>query len=151
MEATPELEQRTASTPIVVPQLGERLAENYFHVPFDQAPGLEALSTAATGNFHYIRPLSASAQSPGDANVSPHSSNNLNFILNPAGPDGALSMCPISLRNFADSSPSDMASPPIDHNLMTSRQAFSANDPRPVGDHEVAFLLRHFGETAGQW
>ena len=97
MEATPEPEQRAASTPIVVPQLEERTADNYFHVPFDEAPGLEALSTAATTNFQYIRPLSVSAQSSGDSNISPHSSNNLNFILNPPGPDGSLSMCRTTL------------------------------------------------------
>jgi hypothetical protein len=85
MEATPEpeTENRADSTPRIVPQIEERSAENYFSVPFDQASGLEALSEAATSNFQYIRPVSAPMHSPGDINASPHSSNNLNFILNP--------------------------------------------------------------------
>jgi hypothetical protein len=83
MEPTPEPENQTMSNPIVVPRLEERPAENFFHIPYDDAPGLEALSAAATSNFEYIRPLSATVQSPGETNVSQHSSNNLNFILNP--------------------------------------------------------------------
>jgi hypothetical protein len=86
MEATPEPEQQT-STPIIVPQMEERPVE-YFNGPFTQAPGLEALSTAATANFQYIRAHPAGA-SPGDA---PPSSNNLNFILNPTGPEASLGM-----------------------------------------------------------
>jgi hypothetical protein len=88
METTPEPEIRTASTPIVVSQLGKGNTESYFHLPYDDAPGLEALSAAATSNLDYIRPLSIPAHSPRDAIVSPPSSNNLNFILNPTGPDG---------------------------------------------------------------
>lgn len=87
MEPTPEPEYRPASTPIIVPQLEERPSETYFNMPFDQAPGLEALSTAATSNFHYIRPLSVPVPSPSDTHASPHSSNNLNFILNPTRPE----------------------------------------------------------------
>jgi hypothetical protein len=26
-----------------------------------------------------------------------------------------------------------------------------SSGPKPVTDHEVAFLLRHFSETTGQW
>ena len=94
MEPTPEPEYRAASTPIVLPQVEERPENNqYFHMQFDGAPGLEALSAAATSNMQYIRPFSAPAQSPLEATASPHSSNNLNFILNPAGPDGPVGMC----------------------------------------------------------
>ena len=92
MEPTPEPEFQTASNPIVVPRLEGRPAENFFHIPYDDAPGLEALSAAATSNFEYIRPMSAVVQPPGEGNVSQHSSNNLNFILNPAGPEGSRSM-----------------------------------------------------------
>jgi hypothetical protein len=134
MEASPEPEYRATSIPILAPQVEER-SDNYYNMSFDQAPGLEALSTAATSGFHYIRPLSVSAQSHGDAQASPHSSNNLNFILNPAGPDGSVGV---------------VASPPIDPNLMSSSPCGATEAP-PVADHEVAFLLRHFGETAGQW
>jgi hypothetical protein len=135
MEATPEPEYQATSIPILVPQVEERSADIYYGMSFDQAPGLEALSTAATSGFQYIRPLSVSAQSHGDAQASPHSSNNLNFILNPAGPDGPTGV---------------VASPPIDPNLLASSARGAAEAP-PVADHEIAFLLRHFGETTGQW
>lgn len=93
MEPTPEPEFPNIANPILVPRLEERPAESLFHIPYDDAPGLEALSAAATSNFEYIRPISAAVQSPGEASVSQHSSNNLNFILNPAGPEGGMSMC----------------------------------------------------------
>lgn len=95
MEDTPEPEpepDRANSTPIIVPQLEERPADNYFNMSFDQAPGLEALSAAATSNFQYVRPPSVPVHSPGDINASPHSSNNLNFILNPTDTDGSIGM-----------------------------------------------------------
>jgi hypothetical protein len=92
MEATPEpeVEHRAASTPRVVPQIEERSTKNYFSMPFDQASGLEALSEAATSNFQYIRPVSVSVHSPGDIIASPHSSNNLNFILNPTEAESSI-------------------------------------------------------------
>jgi hypothetical protein len=83
MEDTPEPEYQASTTPIMVSQMEER-SDNYFHMPISQASGLEALSAAATANFQYMRPAGLS---PGDA---PHSSNNLNFILNPAGPEGSI-------------------------------------------------------------
>ena len=92
MEPTPEPEYHAASIPIVVPRLEERTADNFFHMPFDDAPGLEALSAAATSNFEYIRPMSATVQSPGEGSIS-QSSNNLNFILNPTAPERSMSMC----------------------------------------------------------
>jgi hypothetical protein len=83
METSPEPEFETTSTPIVVPQMEDR-PDNYFHMPMSQASGLDALSAAATASFQYMRPTGIS---PGDT---PHSSNNLNFILNPAGPEGSI-------------------------------------------------------------
>jgi hypothetical protein len=155
MEATPELEgdHPPDSAPILVPQLEERSAENYFSMPFDQAPGLEALSAAATSNFQYIRPLSVAVHSPGDINTSPHSSNNLNFILNPTDVEGSISTS-ISrdvMMKFAysDDLCSGIASPSIDPTMIASPKMIQ--EPKPVDDHEVAYLLRHFGETAGQW
>jgi hypothetical protein len=73
-------------------------------------------------------------------------SNNLNFLLNPA---------------------SDMTSP-IDPSLMSpeinqarsiSNEGASAQeksqgsraDGEPEAEHKVAYLLRHFSETPGQW
>ena len=89
MEATPEPEYTNRSTSADLSSLEERPAETSFHIPpYDDAPGLEALSTAAAGNFEYIRPLSAT----GNRTVSQHSSNKLNFILNPAGPEGSMSI-----------------------------------------------------------
>jgi hypothetical protein len=90
MEPTPEPEFPDITSPIDVPSLRERPAESVFNIPCDEAPGLEALSTPATRNFEYIQPLAV--ESPGDAIVSQHSSNNLNFILNPTGPEGGISM-----------------------------------------------------------
>ena len=84
MEPTPEPEYQATATPTLVPQLEERPADSYFNMSFDQPSGLEALSTAATTGFQYIRPRSVGA--------SPPSSNNLNFILNPAGPDRSVGM-----------------------------------------------------------
>lgn len=86
MEATPEPDIEEAST-TDVPQIGEPQPESYFPMSFDQASGLEALSAAATSSYQYIRPLSVSRQSQGDSHASPHASNNLNFILNPAVPE----------------------------------------------------------------
>ncbi len=92
MEASPEPEFHPATTPTVVPQLEERPAENIYNATYDQAPGLEALSAAATSDYQYIRPFSLPTHSPGDINGSSHTSNNLNFILNPVGNDGSLGM-----------------------------------------------------------
>jgi hypothetical protein len=63
----------------------ERTANSYFNLNFDGAAGLEALSTAATSSLPYIRPLPVPEQ------PSPHSLNNINFILNPTGPDSSIS------------------------------------------------------------
>lgn len=93
MEPTPEPEYRPASTPVSLPQIEEHPENPYFHMQYDQAPGLEALSAAATSNMQYIRPFSAPTHSPLEATASPHSSNNLNFILNPTGPDRSAGMC----------------------------------------------------------
>jgi hypothetical protein len=92
MEASPEPEVHPTSNPIIIPQLEERPPDNYFNVTYDQAPGLEALSTAATSDYQYTRPLSLPSHSPGDTNTSSHASNNLNFILNPVGSDGSIGM-----------------------------------------------------------
>jgi len=100
MEDTPEPEYQPSTVaipiPIPIPQIEER-AENYFQMPLTQASGLEALSAAATANFEYMRPVGLS---PGDT---PHSSNNLNFILNPAGPERSTSMpYPVLVGAHAD-------------------------------------------------
>ncbi|KAE9379587.1 hypothetical protein N431DRAFT_159847 [Stipitochalara longipes BDJ] len=132
MEDTPEPEAEHGpdSIPIIVPQIEERSAEGYFGVPFDQASGLEALSEAATSNLQYIRPVSVPVHTPGDLNASPHSSNNINFLLNPTEAEGSI------------------GSPAFDPAPMLSS---STSIPNPVDDHEIAYLLRHFGETTGQW
>jgi hypothetical protein len=92
MEPTPEPEYRAASSPIIVAQPEDRHVNSFLHLPYDEAPGLETLSAAATSNFEYLQPLSATGQSPPGVNISPPSSNNLNFILNPAGPESSLGM-----------------------------------------------------------
>jgi hypothetical protein len=156
MEASPEpdAEHRPEPTPVLVPQIEERSAETFFTVPFDQASGLEALSEAATSTFQYIRPVSVPGHSPGDMNASPHSSNNLNFILNPTDVDGSIGK-PENQHvrdggaRRADFLWTGMPSPAIDPTLIPS--STSPTDPKPVDDHEIAYLLRHFGETTGQW
>ncbi|KAK6585410.1 hypothetical protein PZA11_002137 [Diplocarpon coronariae] len=129
MEPSPEPEIRQPSASTVSPQVEDRQQEAYFNVCSDQAPGLEALSTAAASGFQYIRPLRVDAQAPH------HQSNNLNFILNPARPESSLGF----------------SSPAIDPVLMVSPRTQVPDGPPPVDEHEVAFLLRHFGEVAGQW
>lgn len=143
MEPTPEPEYRAASTPIIVPSIEERIQERieeqppntYYNVQFDQASGLEALSAAATSNLHYLRPIPVPEASL-DATASSHvSNNNLDFILNPTAPDGSIGV----------------ASPRIDPSLSSPSAPIQRTDPDPVEDYEASFLLRHFGETTGQW
>lgn len=94
IEPTPEPEfQPTSSDSTIAQGLEDRPTENYFHMPYDDASGLEALSAAATSKFEYVRPLSAAVQSPSEGSVTHHSSNNLDFILNPVGPEGNMSRC----------------------------------------------------------
>ncbi|KAK0110466.1 hypothetical protein ONS96_002077 [Cadophora gregata f. sp. sojae] len=126
MEPTPEPD-RPGSVTVISPRAEEKASETFFSIPYDQAPGLEALSAAATSTFQYIQP------SPEYPQTSPHQSNKLNFILNPTRPESSLGY----------------ASPAIDPHLIGSSQV--PDETPPVDEHEVAFLLRHFGETAGQW
>ncbi|KAL3425207.1 zn 2cys6 transcription factor [Phlyctema vagabunda] len=133
MDATPEPEYRVASTPNTAPQVEGSPGDNYFRVPYDEAPGLEALSAAAINDFQYLRPGSVTSQTPQESNASPYSSNNLNFILNPPGPEGAMS-----------------TTPQIDP-ALTIPKPLSRRESLAVSDHEVAFLMRHFSEMCGQW
>ncbi|RDW71056.1 hypothetical protein BP6252_07619 [Coleophoma cylindrospora] len=139
MDATPEPENRADSSPSAPSgalQTEERQDPNYFRAPYDQAPGLEALSAAAISDFQFLRPASGAShsQTPQDSTTSPYSSNNLNFILNPTGPERA------------------QTSPPIDPSLSSTPRPRSARDSGShVTDHEVAFLMRHFSEMCGQW
>jgi len=92
MEDTPEPETAIRGSPIreVVRPSEEKSTRSHVGMSFDQAPGLEALSAAATSNFQYSRSLSVAMPSPGDINASPHSSNNLNFILNPTDTEASV-------------------------------------------------------------
>ena len=92
MEATPEPDSLDTSRTRDMPGFEGREAENFPQIPFDDAPGLEALSAAATSNYGYIRPLSTTAHTPGSTIIAHPSSNNLNFILNPAVPEGVIGM-----------------------------------------------------------
>lgn len=90
MEATPEPEQLTdSSLPATTRDVTDDTAHN--RPSFEEAPGLEALSTAATTNMEYMRQLSVPLQSPRGINTPQHSVNNIDFILNPTGPEGRLS------------------------------------------------------------
>jgi hypothetical protein len=77
MATSPEPENQQDSTYVDSQQMEERPAGSPFNI------GLEALAEAST--FQYTRP--APGILPADAHASPHASNNLNFILNPAGPE----------------------------------------------------------------
>jgi hypothetical protein len=84
MEPTPEPESpTTAASPVVLQTV---TTENgYAHADYNGAAGLEALSAAATSSLPYIRPI------PVPEHPSSHSSNNINFILNPTSSDSAMS------------------------------------------------------------
>jgi hypothetical protein len=155
MEATPEPENLDSSKTSGMPRFDDREADNFTQMPFDDAPGLEALSAAATSNYGYIRPISNPAQSP-VSTIMPHpSSNNLNFILNPAVPEGAIGMYNRTSQNYQllkQPALEDTERSPLSPILALSPNAFSVfGVAKPVVDHEIAFLLRHFSETAGQW
>ena len=87
---------------------------------------------------------------PGVSSISPlaatSSSNNLNFLLNPASAMDS----PIdpSLMSPAANQP-----PPA--SLLTASSQDNTPGPRSHGEaeseHKVAFLLRHFSESPGQW
>lgn len=147
---------------------GDWDGESQFH----HAHGLEALSAAATANAYSYLPSGSSVarrtlpfmedelrrslqeatsgQSdippPASPPVSMSSTNNLTFILNPTS----------------------SMTPPIDPNLQSpygpQRSPYSDETmaSQPLGqvlrseenvemEHEVAFLLRHFAESPGQW
>lgn len=132
MEPTPEPEFQPMQSPVatMAVQMQERPQNSYFPATFEGAPGLEALSVAATSNLQYLRPLPP----PPEQQPSPHASNNLNFILNPTGPDRS----------------SSVSSSQIDPSLTNSLPP-PTPESTAIIDHEEAFLLRHFGETTGQW
>ena len=92
MEATPEPEQLANSTLPTTTAMEETDDCAYNYPLVVEAHGLEALSTVATANMEYMRQLSAPAQSPRSINTPQHSVNNLDFILNPTGPEDRLSM-----------------------------------------------------------
>lgn len=153
MEATPEPEQPTESTLPTATTVDETSNGVSTYPQFEEAPGLEALSTAATTNMEYMPQLSVHTQSPRSLNTPQHSANNLDFILNPARPEAHQSM-EIIIFLFITSSANVSAidSPLIDPSLRSlSRTNTFISDADSVREHEVAFLLRHFGETTGQW
>ncbi|EEP77008.1 predicted protein [Uncinocarpus reesii 1704] len=101
------------------------------HTPFPQAETEHTLGSVPSPN--QIRPSMAPPASP---SLSIASNNNINFLLNP----------------------STSVSPPIDPNLHSQhgrgspfRTRTIIPQTRPETDHEVAFLLRHFSESPGQW
>jgi hypothetical protein len=81
MEDSPEPECQPPTPAIGVQETEEQSAESYFPIPFEEAPGLEALSAAAVNSLQYARTLTVPFH--GDINSPPLSSNNINFILNP--------------------------------------------------------------------
>lgn len=142
--------------------------ESHFH----HAHGLEALSAAATANAYSYLPSAGSVAreslpfmedelprslqeaTPGQSNMPPptsppvsmSSTNNLTFILNPTS-----SMTPPIDPNLQ--SPYGPQGSPYSDETMASQAL--GQELRPEGnvesEHEVAFLLRHFAESPGQW
>ena len=55
MEASPEPDLRIESNPLIIHQGQDETLDGY--PPFDEAPGLNALSTAAVNNFDYTKHL----------------------------------------------------------------------------------------------
>ncbi|ATZ52245.1 hypothetical protein BCIN_08g00170 [Botrytis cinerea B05.10] len=134
METSPEPEQSTESILPTATTIDDPVDGVSTYPQFEEAPGLEALSTAATTNMEYMPQLSVHTQSPRSFNTPQHSANNLDFILNPTRPEA------------------HQSSPLVDHSLRSlSRTSTFISDADSVREHEVAFLLRHFGETTGQW
>ena len=148
---------------------GEWDMESQFH----HAHGLEALSAAATANaYSYLPPgsnvtrhsipfiedelrRSLQAPTPGQGSMPPptsppasmnSSTNNLTFILNPAS-----SMTPPIDPNLQ--SPYEHQGSSYSNDTMASQAL--GQDLRPEAnvetEHEIAFLLRHFAESPGQW
>jgi len=149
-------------------QIDNQLQDQSLELPPELHPfGLEALSAAALyrppqanmlshsmpGNRrHSESPLNSSPTNnePHGPSISPSaivsSSNNLNFLLNP----------PSAMKSPIDPS---LMSPEINQALATpsgntasqeSRQC-KRSDGEAESEHKVAFLLRHFSESPGQW
>ena len=150
MESSPDLDMQDSSPPAMDSNAG---SVAIMQSPQQTAPGLQALSAAATNNFKSARSASATAQSP-DTQLSPHS-NNLNFILNPAAPDSSIGAFPLQYkyRNIlVDMVPASPHIDPVLNSPAASENAYATSpDHVLIEDHEVSFLLRHFRETAGQW
>ncbi|KAK2800450.1 hypothetical protein FQN50_008124 [Emmonsiellopsis sp. PD_5] len=152
---------------------------SYRHSSIDgQTHGLEALSAAATRDAYPLQqqsidpsmsrnnmafnqpdltPSMASMASPNHLRHNiPHptspsasisSNNNINFLLNP----------PTTMSPPIDPhlhSPPDHSESPFTASASLASRGL-ASDPRPEvnveSDHEIAFLLRHFSESPGQW
>ncbi|KAI9839133.1 MAG: hypothetical protein M1819_003126 [Sarea resinae] len=142
--------------------------------PVSQVHGLEALSAAASGDrLNFLPPNPARepdhshrmSYSPAEEQTSFRKPASIppNLPRTVASPPNSLSSSSNSNLNFI-LNPSSTASPSIDPNLRSSfepRSQSSSDRPksgprdlhaaRAEGDHEIAFLLRHFSETPGQW
>ena len=128
---------------------------------------LEALSTAALYNTPENGGLKASSATRPDFRgptqprtpnrdvlgppVSPPSSvaplnNNLSFLLNPAS-----HASPAIDPNLQG--PFTTTGQPFHNTLASSPSVFQQSQPGPAveTEHEIAFLLRYFSETPGQW
>jgi hypothetical protein len=92
METSPEPEQSTESILPTATTIDDPVDGVSTYPQFEEAPGLEALSTAATTNMEYMPQLSVHTQSPRSFNTPQHSANNLDFILNPTRPEAHQSM-----------------------------------------------------------
>nr|KMM70155.1 hypothetical protein CPAG_06468 [Coccidioides posadasii RMSCC 3488] len=140
-----------------------------------QTHGLEALSAAATGDTYTLQQPPATT---GQISVSSTVHNNIPFaqteahhtlgsmpspnqirssMTDPASP--SISIASNNNINFL-LNPSTSISPPIDPSLHAPsdrrespfHQRVIGSQTRPVEtDHEIAFLLRHFSESPGQW
>lgn len=90
METSPEPEQVAQMDDIA--DESDNPIVGVYNTPTLEAPGLEALSTAATSNMQYIRQVSVPESSPRGINTPQHFTNNIDFILNPVGTENPTCM-----------------------------------------------------------
>lgn len=106
------------------------------NVAFTQAELQHSIGSVPSPN--QMRTFMAPPTSP---SMSVSSNNNINFLLNPSGS----SMSPIDPNIH---SPTNRRSSPFHPRPLASQ---TRSDVNVETDRKVAFLLRHFSESPGQW
>ena len=171
---SPVLEGRPSSpshTPHLSAQQRQWIAQQASRRPLElNSHGLEALSAAALGSpvqgdmIGHSNPLFLQANPPG-SNIdssSPHlmsfpptvsSNNDINYILNaPSSSDSPIDPTLVSENVYSTVEQVHDSTPDRNRPLVQSRQGKRGDvKDRYESDHKVAYLLRHFSESPGQW